>query len=662
MGRSAIVTALIALLVFVLNIWLFLPLFLPGDSPYRDTIEAGYQAMSRFLAEHPSAWGWNPLQYCGQPTQFMYVPALHYVSAAGSWMTGISPAYSFKLLTATMACLGPVAFFFFVYTWTKSRRWALLAALGFTFFSPLYGLVAQIDKDRGIVYLPWRLHVFAKYGEGPHTAGLTLILLSLIIAWKTARDSRRYWHVPLLATLFALVCLTNWIAALALAFCMLLFLLASAGRDQFHRWRLISAALLAYGLACWWLTPTFVTTIAFNWPADAFNYKLQATQNWLIAGWITGIILVRLLAWSLRWEFFPTFLWLGIWTFGYPVVIFYAHNVDTIPESRRYALELTFFFFAAITEFLRWAITGRNRVRQFCGLCAAVALLTSGYAQFRQLFTQPYSQWKPIPPQSTEEYQIAQWISGQNPKGRVLASGGLRFRLNSWFDLQQVGGAFESGLRNRHPVHFAYQIRTGFGSRPDREAAESLLQMKALGVEYVVVHGPESEEHYRDYRNPMKFEGVLEKPWSRGQSWVYRVPFTSLAHLVRPDEEPLYAHRDSIGKYVGAIEDAARPGLTFRWIDARTFEVTGPIPDGYEVVAAITHDDGWKASQDGVPVELASNKLNFLVARARSSAKSVLKFEYRGTPEQRGMAVLSAFVWAGMLWFLRKRWRQPRPV
>ncbi len=66
----------ISLALFALNVWLFFPLFLPGDSPYRDTIEAGYMGMSRFLASNPSAWGWNPLQYCGQPTQFMYVPAL----------------------------------------------------------------------------------------------------------------------------------------------------------------------------------------------------------------------------------------------------------------------------------------------------------------------------------------------------------------------------------------------------------------------------------------------------------------------------------------------------------------------------------------------------------------------------------------------------------
>jgi len=50
------------------------------------------------------------------------------------------------------------------------------------------------------------------------------------------------------------------------------------------------------------------------------------------------------------------------------------------------------------------------------------------------------------------EYRLAEWIAQHPPEGRVFASGGLRFRLNSWFDIPQVGGGFETGLQNRFPV------------------------------------------------------------------------------------------------------------------------------------------------------------------------------------------------------------------
>ena len=162
MRRSVLLTVGLAAAVFLLNVVLNWPLFLPGDSPYRDSIEAGYQGMSRFITANPSIWGWNPLQYAGQPTQFTYLPLLHYTGALVSRLTGLPAIHAYKLVTATLACLGPVALFCFVTYFSRSRWWGLAAALGFTLFSPLYGLIAQLDKDRGIAYLPWRMHVFAK--------------------------------------------------------------------------------------------------------------------------------------------------------------------------------------------------------------------------------------------------------------------------------------------------------------------------------------------------------------------------------------------------------------------------------------------------------------------------------------------------------------------
>jgi hypothetical protein len=201
----------------------------------------------------------------------------------------------------------------------------------------------------------------------------------------------------------------------------------------------------------------------------------------------------------------------------------------------------------------------------------------------------------------------------------------------------------------------AYQIRTGLGSRPDRETSDAILQMKALGVEYVVVHGPKSDEHYRDYTNPMKFDGALPRVHTDGDTWTYRVPFRSMAHLVRPDEQPPDAHRDRIAGYVAAIDDSSRPMLNFRWVSNSLLEVTGPVPNGHDVAMAITYESGWEATQDGVPLRLWPNKLGFLVAGPRPSRNSVIRFEYRGTPEQRACAVLSLSVWIGTFLYLRRR-------
>jgi hypothetical protein len=635
--------AIIAAAIFAVNVLLNLPLFMPGDSPYRDSIELGYAGMARFIAQNPSMWGWNPLQYCGLPVQFMYVPALHYATALVSWVSRGDPVYVYKLLTATGACLGPASFFIFVRYFTNSRGWAVAAALAYTFFSPAYGVIRQVDRDRGLAYLPWRLHVFTKYGEGPHNAGLTMLPLAWIATWSAA-TAGRYWRLFVCAVLFALITLTNWVAALALAFSSAMLLFAAfRARDaaEFRFRRAIAAAGLAYLFACFWLTPTFIHTIAFNWPTDAFNYKMQTTQWQLLAGFAAGLVIVRIGSALLRWPFYETFLALCVFGFGYAVLFFYSYGIDMVPESRRYALEFEAFLVLAVFAFLRFCIAARNEIRILCGAGVLSALLIAGVPQMRQYLTQGWEKWKPIPVESTTEYHVAQQLAAYRPTGRVLATGGLRFRLNAWHDWQQVGGSFESGLRNRTPVSFAYRIRTGDDTPADREVPLALLEMKALGVEYVVVHGPKSDEHYRDYRNPRMFEGVLPKVVDAGNEqdddFVYRVPFRGLAHVLR--------HRETLEDYVAAIEDPTAPRVSMRWTSKRDIEVTGPVPEGMLVNVQVTHDEGWDATQDGTPVAIAPAPFGFMYVNARPAATSVIRLHYNGTIEQRLMAVISGLAW-----------------
>ncbi|HYO80484.1 MAG TPA: hypothetical protein VES20_03715, partial [Bryobacteraceae bacterium] len=170
-------------LLFLLNVALNWPLFLPGESAYRESIEAGYKGMARFFAGHPNPWGWNPLQYCGQPLQFTYLPLLHYGSALLAAVGNLAPGTAYKILTASLACFGPAALLLAFWLWTRSLLFASVLGIAASLTSPMYGLIRHMDADRGVVYLPWRMHVFAKYGEGPHTAGLTLMILALVLAW-----------------------------------------------------------------------------------------------------------------------------------------------------------------------------------------------------------------------------------------------------------------------------------------------------------------------------------------------------------------------------------------------------------------------------------------------------------------------------------------------
>ncbi len=649
------VTPAIALAVFLFNAALNRPLFLPGEMPFRGSIEGGYAGMARFISAHPNPWGWNPFQYCGLPTQFLYVPLLPYATAlAGRIAPSVAPDYAYRLITAVAACLGPAALFFFALHFTGSRRWALAVALAYSLFSPAYGLFPQVEKDRGIVQLPWRIQVLAKYGEGPHNAGLALLPVALLAVWLAGK---RRGHARLFAaaTLLAAIPLTNWVSAFALAIACGLLLVAAIGEPEFRAWRPVAAAGLAYLLAAFWLTPTFIQTIAFNWPADSFGYHFVAPQRRLLLGLAIALAAIRLACAHFRASFYFCFTLLCALAFGWFATAYYVYGIDTIPESRRYALEFELFLALAVAEAFRLSLRSKNQTVRLCVMGSAGVMFLVGLPQLWAYATQGQERWTPVPPPTTIEYRLAKWLDARRPQGRVFASGGLRFRLNSWFDLAQVGGGFETGLRNRMPLDLAYHVRTGRSLRPGREPADTLLELQALNVQYVVAHGPKSKEYYRDYSHPEWLASVLTEVYREGDDAIFEAPARPLAHLVRPDDLPgddAGSHPERLEPYVRALG----ADLRTQWIDTSHLTIDGATAADRIVSVQMNADPGWRAAQDGRDLPIGRDALGFMVLRPAAEPVTHIDLRYRGTTEQRAMAVLSIVAWIGAFagLFLRK--------
>ena len=119
-------TPLLALAIFLLNVCLNAPLFMPGELPFRGSIEGGYVAIARFISAHPNPWGWDPFQYCGIPTRFLYVPALPYLTAFLAHLLPHVPlAFLYRVMVSAMTCLGPVTAFVFALYFTEAAagRW-----------------------------------------------------------------------------------------------------------------------------------------------------------------------------------------------------------------------------------------------------------------------------------------------------------------------------------------------------------------------------------------------------------------------------------------------------------------------------------------------------------------------------------------------------------
>jgi len=662
-GAWGIQPALMALSIFLLNVWLNGPLFMPGELPFRGSIEGGYVGMARFISAHPNPWGWNPFPYCGLPTQFTYVPALPYLTAL--WirlLPHVSPDSIYRTIVSLATCLGPVTLYFFALYFTGSRWWSFAMALAYSCVSPSYALFPAVEKDRGVVQLAWRIQVLAKYGEGPHNTGLSMLPLALVAVWRAA-EGRGYPRILAAALLLAAIPLINWVAAMGLAVSSLLLLLAAWGEPGFRAWRALAAAGLAWLLACFWLTFSFVKTIAFNWPADSFAYQLHDQQIELLAAMVAGALVIRLAFRRLGGSFYLCFVTLAAFTFGWIATAWYVFGVDTIPESRRYAIEFELFLALALAEGLRLVMRTPNLTVRLstAGIVAVVFLVgvpggmgPTPEAQLRAYATQGWRRWSPSPPEDTVEYRLARWIAAHPPEGRVFASGGLRFRLDSWVDIAQVGGGFETGLCNRVPVDLAYRIRVG------RDPGEDLIALKAMGTQYVVVHGPKSREYYRDVLRPERLAG-LPVAYRMEDDIIYALPARPLAHLMRRDETPdsdVRPHPEALARYVNAIEDAGRPPLEVRWADTGVLEVAGPVPEGQLVAVEVNADPGWRATEDGREIAIGQDGMGFMVLKAAPAASARIELRYHGTREQRIMAVISGAAWVLALAGLMRRERE----
>jgi hypothetical protein len=270
----------------------------------------------------------------------------------------------------------------------------------------------------------------------------------------------------------------------------------------------------------------------------------------------------------------------------------------------------------------------------------------------------------PSPREMAVEYQVSKLLQDRGPAGRVFVSGGTRFRINSWFAVPQLGGTFESGLRNRIPLDLMYHMRLGLGRTEQQQAPDAIRSMRFAGVEYAVLHGPDSSEHYKDFKRPDMFDGLLERVYARNGDFIYKVPFHGYAHLVYDDEmtasNPSGYDVELSTRYVASMDDPVRPKLASKWLDNNRLEIRGRMVDGMGVSVQVNYDEGWTAAQNGKPLQVLKDNTNFILLRPQPG-ESMILLHYTGSPEHKRYAALSGAAWLIALgWLVIDRRRRTR--
>jgi len=204
-----------------------------------------------------------------------------------------------------------------------------------------------------------------------------------------------------------------------------------------------------------------------------------------------------------------------------------------------------------------------------------------------------------------------------------------------------------------------YAVPSGDGAGT-HDAEYSLLWMRAFGAHAVMLGGAQTRDSYRDWRQPMKFEGVLPKLWQSGDDRIYSIPSRtlSLAHVVpraalvsKPPQNGLDIA--ALQTFVGALEDPTLPVTTWQWENRHAAWINATLAPGQLLHAQVTYTPGWHATVDNHPVPITPDGLGLITIDPHCQGNCQVKLDYDGGIEMQSIRVLSWVVRIALLgWIL----------
>lgn len=460
-----------------ISLGLYGRLYSPLDHAYPDG-EAASAAVTRFVAENPNLWGWNPTWAGGEPTQVRLRPTFHYAAALVTKL-GNEPIYAHRIVAVTLVLFSPLALYLMVISFGGSGLMALGSATGVIFLSPL-----AIHQKPLLTFLPTQLMYLEHLGIGPDLAGITLIWIAMALLWRAAHD-RRPLSLFLAAISIALVALSSGIATSFLTIVLVLLELAMlgiAGEYRFSHRRVFAAIIWALSLSIF----AFADVKAYYGLAPSF-YGLA----WEFA--LAGALSIRLLFLGRRQPFL-CLVTMGVW-------VFFAFQMW---------LMLEVFLILAIFAWMWKAFEQPQKLYRLAAVFPAL-LLFWHYEPIQQRFypvtverlkaqfREWRGDWGMRRPSESEDFRISRWFVENPPRGRIYIDRfhSLVSRMNAWVPYAQAG---QPGQLN-----------------------PTVLHGRRNGNEYLVASKP------LDQQLPVAFKS--------GKSVVYRLPFQSLAMSAKNKNE-----------------------------------------------------------------------------------------------------------------------------
>ncbi len=643
-------TALLALALFLLNLYICHELFHIEYLRFMGSIEGAFIGISRYAIAHWNDLTWFPLWNAGTPYPTTYPPLLHLVVALVAFLRGTSTAHAYHWVTALAYCLGPLALFALTLRMSGSRWAGFVAGLIYTSLSMSAWLIPAVASDLGSPFFPRRLQTLVYYGEGPHVSSMTLLTLALLCL-DVAMAKRRAPYVLLAAVAFAATATTNWLGAFAIALVIVPYALANIDVPRGPRgwkWRdvawLALIGVAAYCLAMPLMPPSTIAVLQMNAKTTGGDYSNAYGSAML---WGPALLIVMAaIKWTIR-RCAPYLQFAVLFAFLMTLITLADAwwHVAIVPMAVRYHLEmemaLAFLIAVSAHAFLR------DRPRRMAALCLGVLVVAliqpirmeRRYARDFLLLSQDI--------QSTIEWKTAQWLNQNWTGGRVLVPGSSAFWLTAFSDTPELWG-FDQAVTDSTIRVAEYAVYNG-GPGGTHDAEASVLWLKALGVHAVGVSGPTSTESWKPFRAPRKFEGVLEPLWRYdSDDVIYRVDHApaSLARVVPQSalvsRTPIHGlDVDPLRPYVASLDDVHMPQAEFRWTSMHSAEVSTNLEPAQVVSVQMAWHKGWHATANGKPTPVLRDAIGLMYIAPEISGPCKVEMVYDGGTEMRAARMIS---------------------
>jgi hypothetical protein len=154
------------------------------------------------------------------------------------------------------------------------------------------------------------------------------------------------------------------------------------------------------------------------------------------------------------------------------------------------------------------------------------------------------------------------------------------------------------------------------------QADIGIAWLKILGVDLVVVNGPKSEDWYKDFMYPKKFEGKLKEVFNDGKdNHIYDLSrrYRSMARVVDRsalDQLPKIRNQgdlEYLQKYVAVYENGPEAPTTTRWQGTDELIYEGaPTAANQSIIVQNSYDPNWRAQSNLGPLPVGKDALGFM--------------------------------------------------